>query len=100
MKAHLTALLTLIALGSPLAYADDAAKDIEAATNNGDKVILHPNGRWEFVDAKKAQAAREIAQQFPENQVCPPGWQGGHFGFDRCIPPGDKDFNRRSLSGK
>lgn len=30
---------------------------------------------------------------------CPPGSQGGFFGT-RCIPPGDKDFNRGSLSGK
>ena len=30
---------------------------------------------------------------------CPPGSQGGHFGT-RCIPPGDQDFNRGSLSGK
>jgi hypothetical protein len=92
--------LMLLALISSPALAEDTNKDIEAATPNGDKVVLHQNGRWEFVDTQKAQAARKIAEQFPENQVCPPGSQGGYFGIGRCIPPGDKDFNRRSLSGK
>lgn len=62
--------------------------------------MLHPNGRWEFIDEKKAIQAREIAKQFPENQGCPPGTQGGFLGFGRCIPIGDKDYNRGSLSGK
>jgi len=80
--------------------AQDMGSDIETTTPNGDKVILHPNGRWEFVDTKQAVKAAEIAKQYPENQVCPPGTQGGHFGLGRCIPVGDKDFNRGSLSGK
>jgi hypothetical protein len=93
-------LLTGLMLSTTPALAGDAGKDVEAATANGDKVVLHPNGRWEFVDAQKAQEAKKVAEQFPENQVCPPGSQGGAFGIGRCIPPGDKDFNRRSLSGK
>jgi len=75
-------------------------KPIDAVTATGDKVVLHPNGRWEFVDSGKAQAAKEIAQQYPENQVCPPGWQGGLLGLGRCIPPGDPAFNRGSRIGK
>lgn len=94
-------LLALLLVLTPLPIlAEDATKDIEAATAHGDKVVLHANGRWEYVDIQKAQAAQEIAKQFPENQGCPPGYQGGYLGVGRCIPPGDKDFNRRSLSGK
>jgi hypothetical protein len=80
--------------------AEEVAHDIEATTAKGDAVILHPNGRWEFVDVKKAADAREVAKQFPENQGCPPGTQGGLLGIGRCIPIGDKDYNRGSLSGK
>lgn len=84
------------------ASADEAlpGKPLEALTAGGDKVILHPNGRWEYVDSGKAQQAQEIAQQYPENQVCPPGWQGGLLGIGRCIPPGDPAFNRGSRIGK
>lgn len=94
----LSLILTLMTL-SPV-MAQDMGSDIETTTANGDKVILHPNGRWEFVDTKQAVKAAEIAKQYPENQGCPPGTQGGHFGLGRCIPIGDKDFNRGSLSGK
>jgi len=82
------------------AIAADMGSDIEATTPNGDKVTLHPNGRWEFVETKKAVEAEKISKQYPENQVCPPGTQGGHFGLGGCIAKGDKDFNRGSLSGK
>jgi hypothetical protein len=71
---------------------------IEATTVGGEKVLLHPNGRWEYVNPQKAAAAREVAREYPENQGCPAGWQGGLLGFGRCIPPGDKDFNRGSLN--
>lgn len=90
----------LAMFASPALAAGLPGDEIEATTATGDKVILHPNGRWEFVDAQKAKAAKEIAQQYPENQGCPPGWRGGVFGFGRCIPPGDKDFNRGSMIGK
>lgn len=71
---------------------------VEATTTAGDKVRLLPTGRWEYVDAKKAEAAREVAQRYPENQGCPPGTQGGLLGFGRCIKPGDKDYNRGTLN--
>ena len=80
--------------------AEDAPSDIRAVTPNGDQVLLHPNGRWEFIDTKKAAEAREVAKQFPENQGCPTGTQGGYLGLGRCIPIGDKDYNRGSMSGK
>jgi hypothetical protein len=97
MMKHL--ILTLLLLNSYLTYADQVAENIEATTINGDKVILLPNGRWEFVDSAKATEAGKIAKQYPENQVCPPGSQGGFFGT-RCILPGDKEFNRGSKIGK
>jgi len=81
-----------------LGCAAAAAQSIEATTPSGDKVLLHPNGRWEYVDVKKAESARAVAQQYPENQGCPPGSQGGLLGVGRCIPPGDKDYNRGSLN--
>lgn len=82
------------------ATAQGVPVEIQAVTSNGDAVVLHPNGRWEFVDTKKAAQAKEIAQQFPENQGCPSNTQGGLLGYGRCIPKGDKDYNRGSLSGK
>lgn len=82
------------------AHAQTEPQDLLATTPQGDKVILHPNGRWEFTDTKKAIEAKEVAKQFPENQGCPPGTQGGLLGLGRCIPVGDKDYNRGSLTGK
>ena len=73
---------------------------LEATTAGGDKVLLHPNGRWEFVDAKKAEVAKKVAEQYPENKLVPEGSQGGLFGVGRKILPGDKDYNRGSLSPK
>ena len=87
-------------LVSTSAFAEGEGKDITAATPQGDQVILHPNGRWEFVDTKKAAVAKEVASEYVENQGCPHGTQGGFLGFGRCIAEGDKDFNRGSMSGK
>jgi hypothetical protein len=90
-----------VSLLIPLAaMADGPGQAVEAVTAGGDRVVLHPNGRWEYVDTGKAKAAKEISQQYPENQGCPPGWQGGLLGIGRCIPPGDPDFNRGSRIGK
>ena len=101
MKTWVAALALACA---PLAWADIAdAPDrtpIAGKTANGEDVLLFPNGRWEYVNTKKAEEAKKVAEEFPENKVCPAGSQGGLFGFGRCIMPGDKDYNRRSLSGK
>ena len=88
----------LVFLALILAGPQAGAQAVEATTATGDKVLLHPNGRWEYVDQKKAEQARTVARQYPENQGCPPGSQGGLFGVGRCIPPGDKDYNRGSLN--
>jgi hypothetical protein len=82
------------------AFAADAEQkpDVEATTATGEKVLLHPNGRWEYVNVQKQTEAKKVADQYPENKGCPPGWQGGMLmGFGRCIPPGDKDYNRGSM---
>lgn len=96
----LTYSLILVFLLISSAMADETPAVIQATTSTGESVVLHPNGRWEYVDTQKAAEAREIAKQFPENQGCPSNMQGGFLGFGRCIPKGDKDYNRGSLSGK
>ncbi|HRE17810.1 MAG TPA: hypothetical protein PLW86_12225, partial [Rhodocyclaceae bacterium] len=58
---------------------------IEATTAKGEKVRLHPNGRWEFVDARKAEEAKKLAEQYPENQTRPIEAQGGFMGMGRMI---------------
>ena len=50
------------------------------------------------IDAQKAAVAKQVSEQYPENQACPPGSQGRLFGIGRCIPPGDKDYNRGTLN--
>jgi hypothetical protein len=100
MKPFFYSLLLTGLLASQAMAAEQPVSPIKATTVNGDQVLLHPNGRWEFVDVKKAADAKEVAKQFPENQGCPPGTQGGLFGLGRCIPIGDKDYNRGSMSGK
>jgi len=92
-------LITLLLLTNFLSHAGELGERIEATTTSGDKVILLPNGRWEYVEAAKAAEAAKIAKQYPENQTCPPGSQGGWFGT-RCILPGDPEFNRKSRIGK
>jgi hypothetical protein len=93
--------LTMIVcvLTAPALAAEPESKPaIEATTAAGEKVLLHPNGRWEFRDAQKQAEAKKLADEYPENKGCPPGWQGGLIpGYSRCIPPGDKDYNRGSL---
>lgn len=93
-----TILLALL-LSANASFSADTAKEVNAITANGDKVILKPNGRWEYIDDQKAAQAAKIAKQYPENQGCPPGSQGGSFGT-KCILPGDKAFNRKSRIGK
>ena len=59
---------------------------------------LLPNGRWEYVDAQKAAAAKVVADQYPENRLRPVEAQGCLFGVGRCVMPGDKDYNRGTLN--
>lgn len=83
------------------AHAAELSREpIDAITVVGDKVRLYPNGRWEYVDAGKAAKASEQVAQYPENKTRPAEAQGGLFGIGRTIMPGDKDYNRGSMSGK
>ena len=70
---------------------------LEATTAQGERVLLHPTGKWEYVDAQKAAEARRVAEQFPENKVRPVDAQGGWVPGSRTLMPGDKDYNRGSL---
>lgn len=73
---------------------------VEATTARGDRVLLYPTGKWEFVDAQKAAEARKVAEQYPENRVRPVEAQGGILGLGRVVMPGDPDYNRGSLNPK
>ena len=96
----LGALILVLAAGQGLAAELDRAP-IEAATVDGQKVRLFPNGRWEFVDAARAAEAQKIAAEYPENKTRPADAQGGLLGgLGRSIMPGDKDYNRGSLNPK
>jgi len=80
--------------------------DVEATTTGGQKVILHPDGRWDFADgpqpgsatATESKPAQPATATQSASQSCPPGSQGGLFGIGRCIPPGDKDYNRGTMN--
>ena len=95
--------IAMMAASSVATSADADRLDrtpVEAVTAQGEAVRLYPNGRWEFVDAAKAAKAKELAAGYPENNTRPVEAQGGAFGVGRTIMPGDKDYNRGSLSGK
>lgn len=91
--------ISMSAWGADPAIAPDRTP-VAARTSSGEEVLLFPNGRWEYVNTVKAAEAKKVADQFPENKLRPEGAQGGVFGIGRYIMPGDKDYNRRSLSGK
>ena len=91
----------------PVALAQ-APAPTEATTATGEKILIYPDGRWEYADpAKRAASPQSGAQPTPTPAAgtatvagaCPHGSQG-LFSLGRCIPPGDKDYNRGSLSGK
>ncbi|HMW76836.1 MAG TPA: hypothetical protein PKA22_03495, partial [Rhodocyclaceae bacterium] len=66
----------------------------------GEKVRLFPNGRWEYIDAKKAAEAQQVAAQYPENKTRPVDAQGGWLPGTRTVMPGDKEYNRGSMNPK
>ena len=68
---------------------------IQATTAGGEKVTLHPNGRWEYADPKKAEPQRKAQAEELERERSA---QGGLFGLGRKVYPGDKDYNRGSLN--
>lgn len=84
-------------LGSVLisqAWANNTGSAQQATTAEGERIILNDDGSWKYADDAKAEEHTTA-----NSKDCPAGSQGGWFGT-RCIPPGDKAFNRGSLSGK
>lgn len=99
-RLALVAALALVA-GAPALAAELDRTPLEALTVDGQKVRLFPNGRWEFVDQAKAEEAKKVAAEYPENKTRPMDSQGIVIGgFGRVIMPGDKDYNRGSLNPK
>lgn len=100
MKIVASALILVLA-ASPVLAADLDRTPLAAVTVDGQHVRLFPNGRWEYADAAKNAELQLLAAQYPENKTRPIEAQGGLFGgFGRTIMPGDKDYNRGSLSPK
>jgi hypothetical protein len=102
------ALTAAFAAGSAQAQA---ANPIETTTPAGEKILLHPDGRWEYADPAKRAASPPTPAAAPATAAatatptaaagrCPPDAQGHLFMIGRCVMPGDKDYNRGSLSGK
>ena len=44
----------MLASSLPASAAEPPNAPVEATTGNGDRVLLYPNGRWEYVNAQKA----------------------------------------------
>jgi hypothetical protein len=97
VKRLLVATLALVAIAAAAETLDRTP--LQAVTASGEKVLLFPNGHWEFVDADKAAAAQKSAAQYPENRTRPIDAQGGWLG-GRVVMPGDPDYNRGSLNPK
>jgi len=98
MPTRAVVLATVFASVAGAAYAADP---IEATTAKGERVRLFENGRWEYVDPKKAEAQKPVVAAYEkERDEAKAKEQGGLFGFGRTIKPGDKDYNRGSLGGK
>jgi len=98
--------LAVLALNAAHAQAP---APIETTTPAGDRILLYPDGRWEYADPAKRAASPKpappaAATPAPATPVaagaCPPGSQGHLFGVGGCVVPGDRDYNRGSLSGK
>ncbi len=84
-------------VSSSAASAADPGTAIDGTTAGGDRVRLYPNGRWEYVEPKKAEAQRPAVEAYDKEKSLE---QGGILGFGRKIKPGDPDYNRGSLGGK
>jgi hypothetical protein len=102
LRKGLLILVSLVSLGATsfALAADEDTEDIVAKTSNGDEVILHPNGYWEYVDTKKAAVAKTKVEKIAREEGCPKGTRASFFGIGRCIPNDDPALKRGSLSGK
>ena len=94
-------LLALAVCGT--AHAQTGA--IEATTSSGETVRLMQDGRWEWVEQKKAAVQQEQRRQEDQQRQAElkreRGAQGGGLlGLGRTLHEGDKDYNRGSLNPK
>lgn len=80
--------------------ADNVSEDVVAKTANGDEVVLHANGYWEYVDADKSAIAKKKVEAIAREEGCPRGTRASFFGIGRCIPNDDPSLKKGSLSGK
>ncbi len=93
-------LLGLCLLAHPALAAQSADDDVHARTAEGDEVILHANGYWEYKDAGKAAVAKTKVEAFERSNGCPIGMRPSFLGMGRCISYDDPLLKRGSLSGK
>ena len=98
MKIILGVLLACTALGA-------GAQVIDATTSNGERVRLMPDGRWEYVDQKKAAVQQEARKKEQDQRDVElkrerSAQGGGLLGIGRTLYEGDKDYNRGSLNPK
>lgn len=87
----------LVAFAPAITVAAEPTAPIDGTTAAGDRIRLYPNGRWEYVETKKAEAQRPIVEAYDRDRSLE---QGGILGIGRKIKPGDPDYNRGSLGGK
>lgn len=89
----------VLLLGAGLAVAQVQGPEtqgvVEAVTATGERVRLLPNGRWEWMDEKKAEFQRSAADAERARERSA---QGGLLGIGRTLYPGDKDYNRGTLN--
>lgn len=90
----------LFSLSLPASAIEPSTEDIVAKTADGEEVILHPNGYWEYVDKKKAEVARIKVEAIAREEGCPKGTRASFFGFGRCIANDDPSLKQGSRSGK
>jgi hypothetical protein len=89
--------LTLLLTTTMTYAAKEEADDIHAKTAEGDEVVLHANGYWEFKDVKKAEVAKVKVEQFERSNGCPLGMRPSFLGVGRCIAFDDPILRRGSL---
>lgn len=101
MSRHLFGIITLVLITISTVHAETQA-DVTGKTVEGDEIVLHPNGYWEYKDAKKAEVAKTNVEAYEKanSNGCPPGSRPGFLGFGRCIAYDDPVLKRGSLSYK
>ncbi len=93
--------LGAIAVCMVAAGAAQAQQDaLEATTARGEKVRLFPNGRWEYLDQKKAEVQRKEVDAERARERGAQGSIGSVLGIGRPIYEGDKEYNRGTLNPK